>query len=957
MAGSEGGGGGVTTHVINIQVQGQQALTGLQQQATQAQAAVSSIGKGSGASFESIKNGAMNAYNQIANVVQQAFDAAKALSDMAKEGAKLQTLDAAFKQLGGSAKALQELRDLTGGLVSDEDLQQASNLAKLFKLPEQEIPKLIKLAQGASAALGTTVAKAMSDTFTAASRQSKMIADNMGIVIGDMSLMYKNFAKEHGKTVTQLTDKDKQLAFVQKMIAEGGRQMELATIAQGNAALKAEAQMANFEAGLKRGVAEAFASSGAFDMMGGVLTQLQTIFASNGEALTTLVMPAFEAVAKLIVPLVTAFGALLPLLEPITKLFGLLGATLTALAPVIGLLSTLVAKLASFIIDIVFMALEPLLRAAADVSDMFGIGMGDALNKAANALGNARTMVDVNTAALKENAAAAKDAAAGQDAVTKALQAQGMGQALKVGLKEGLDAQQIQAAMEWAVKGADMRGLAAQIGRDTAKEFGEKYKASGAQAMKLAAQKMAQQYVKEMGIGGESGVLMVRELSMVFEAGGAAIVEEQRKSDARLTKQSINTAQEMIRLYNDAMMFGQTTLADSAMAGATSQEEALAKLELKYEEFYAALEQMDLSAPVFESTTEKMNDLFALASEQIAGKFEKDKGKGKGGKAPDWFRAEYDARLALMDDTQRQAAEIETRYQEQMSSLHADQVQLRIDLVGQMVKELDALEAQRVANEKARALELANYFRTDQEAQLANDIAAAEARAAAMREIARSSGQDNLEMMRAIAAQEESEKLGAYGAQFGGLGALIGEGATGGANLFGEMYGALFDNQVAAEEATQAHTEKMAALYQSMGSDVVGAFVAMAAGGADMRETMFKLMGSMFGQLSTAFLAWATAEGALLSGNPFAAATAAIALGAVASLISAFGSRGKGSGGGGAKGSNSNAMARRSLESRKDNEKPQTVIYNYGFATPDSIARSVSRGDLRGQDLRGRERV
>jgi len=249
---------------------------------------------------------------------------------------------------------------------------------------------------------------------------------------------------------------------------------------------------------------------------------------------------------------------------------------------------------------------------------------------------------------------------------------------------------------------------------------------------------------------------------------------------------------------------------------------------------------------------------------------------------------------------------------------------------------------------------LANYFRSDQEAQLANDIAAAEARAAAMREIARSSGQDNLEMMRSIAAQEEAEKLGAYGAQFGGLGSVLGQGAEGGANLFGEMYGALFDNQIAAEEATKAHTEKMAALYQSLGNEVAGTFIAMAMNGADARESVFKLMGSMFGQLSTAFLAWATAEGALLSGNPFAAAAAAIALGAIASTISAFGSRGKS---GGAKGSNSNGMARKSLESRKQDEKPQTVIYNYGFATPDAIARSVSRGDLRGQDLRGREKA
>lgn len=950
-----GGGGGVTTHSINIVVNSG-PLAQLQQAANQASQAVSAIGQsGAAQGLASVANGAMGAANAVASIVNQAFDAAKALADMAKEGAKLQTLDAAFKALGGNAKQMQELRDLTGGLVSDEDLQQASNLAKLFKLPAEEIPKLIKLAQGASAALGTTVAKAMSDTFTAASRQSKMIADNMGIVIGDMSAMYKDFAKKHGKTVGQLTDKDKQLAFVQKMIAEGGRQMELATVAQGNAALRAEAQMANFEASLKRAAAEAFASSGAYDMMGGVLSQLQVAFTENGDTLAGLVMPAFEAVGSLVVPLVQVFGSLLPLLEPIAKLFSLLGATLTALAPVLGLVATVVAKLTSFIIDIVFMALEPLLRVAADVSDAFGIGMGDALSKAADSLEKARTYIDTNTDSMKKGATAARDLAAANDALAVSLGNLGYGKALKIGLNEGLSAEEVKKALDFAVAGESLKKQMSDIGRETAKMYGDKFAAKGKDAMRLAAQSMAFAYVKQAGIGGEAGVLMVREYTKLFESAGEQIIEEQRKIAVRAKKDNITTAQEMISLYNDAMVFGQTTLADSAMEGARTQEEALAKLETRYEEFYSALEGMDLSSKVFEETTAKMNDLFNLAGEQIANKFEKDKGKGKGkgGKAPDWYKAEWEARISMMDDYSRQSAEIETRYADQMNGLHADQVQLRIDLAFKMVEELDALEAKRVADEKARALELSNYFKSEQEVQLANDIAAAEARAAAMREIARANGQDNIEMMRQIAAQEEEEKLGAYGSAFGGAGTAIGDTFGAGFGGLGDAYTALFDNQKAAEDATKAHEEKMAGMYQNMASSAVDSMIQIAVGGADMRENMFKLMGSMFGQLSTAFLAWATAEGALLSGNPFAAAAAAIALGAVASTISAFGSRGKGSG---AKGTSSK-MSRQSLESRKEDEKPQTVIYNYGFATPDAIARSVSRGDLRGQDLRGREKA
>ena len=1021
MAG--GTGGGTTTHTINIAVNAQ-PLAQLQQAANQAGQAVAGIGQGGAAAgLGSIASGAMGAANAVASIVNQAFDAAKALSDMAKEGAKLQTLDAAFKALGGSAQQMSELRDLTGGLVSDEDLQQASNLAKLFKLPAEEIPKLIKLAQGASAALGTTVAKSISDTFTAASRQSKMIADNMGIVIGDMSIMYSNYAKKHGKTVDQLTDKDKQLAFVQKMIAEGGRQMELATIGQGNAALKAEAQMANFERSLKMAAAEAFASTGAYDMMGGVLSQLQVAFTENGDALAELVMPAFKAVGALVVPLAQTFGALLPLLEPIAKLFGLLGATLTALAPIIGLLSTLIAKLASFIIDIVFIALQPLLEIAGEVAGVFDDDLAASFAKAAEMIDKAGVATESVTKGLTAEGEVVERVAQ-KWGILGQVRAEVLSQ--MGGAQEGTDEEKFASRLgltpeqlsevnanmetftaEYTRQLAFMAGVAnstdlktktvdelnEMVGavRLTADETVAVYQLSGAQLQKalidrgysLAEQsKMelheAQNLVKgkmkaddemrslERKATERAGKELAARMGLEGEAADRVIdllkMKQQEKATAEVkaNEQALQTAADGVRRYNqmaeDSANFQTNTLASMVAEGAQNEKAALEKLDGFYDEHIAHIQKLyGEGTAEFVAQESILAGLVNDAAEKMKGLFDKDKGKGKGkgGKAPDWYKAEWDARLSMMDDYSRQSAEIETRYADQMGSLHADQVQLRIDLAFKMVEELDALEAKRVADEKARALELSNYFKSEQEVQLANDIAAATARAEAMREIARQNGQDNIEMMRAIAAQEDKEKLGAYGAQFGGAGAALGETFGAGFGGLGDAYTALFDNQKAAEDATKAHEEKMAGMYQNMATSAVDSMIQIAVGGADMRENMFKLMGSMFGQLSTAFLAWATAEGALLSGNPFAAAAAAIALGAVASTISAFGSRGKGSG---AKGTSSK-MSRQSLESRKEDEKPQTIIYNYGFATPDAIARSVSRGDLRGQDLRGREKA
>jgi len=980
MAGG-GTGGGTTTHTINIAVNAQ-PLAQLQQAANQAGQAVAGIGQGGAAAgLGSIASGAMGAANAVASIVNQAFDAAKALSDMAKEGAKLQTLDAAFKALGGSAKQMQELRDLTGGLVSDEDLQQASNLAKLFKLPAEEIPKLIKLAQGASAALGTTVSKAISDTFTAASRQSKMIADNMGIVIGDMSVMYQNFAKNHGKTVDQLTDKDKQLAFVQKMIAEGGRQMELATIGQGNAALKAEAQMANFERSLKMAAAEAFASAGAYDMMGGVLSQLQVAFTENGDALAELVMPAFKAVGALVVPLAQTFGALLPLLEPIAKLFGLLGATLTALAPIIGLLSTLIAKLASFIIDIVFIALQPLLEIAGEVAGVFDDDLAASFQKAADMIDKAGVATEKTTAGLQAEGAAVAEvtrqwdfyAEARANAIKDLARERGStytdtSDTGKLAASLGVSPEQLDSIrkdmeqfnkehLAWVAYQAQAGSLSqaaiAKMTADEQKQLIAGSKKSRAELDAIAKKSFEQnaERIKER-VGLEH--IATQDIQKIVTASQKDEIAAKESAEAEKRKAAGAALTDMERMISESADLQISLLAGTVMDGGASVEEGLKKIDEYYDSHLEHIrtvygETSDIALEKEASLAKLVEGAAAALAKGEGGKG----GKGKGGKAPDWYKAEWDARLAMMDDYSRQSADIETRYADQMNALHVDQVQLRIDLAFKMVEELDALEAKRVADEKARALELSNYFKSEQEVQLANDIAAATARAEAMREIARQNGQDNIEMMRQIAAQEDKEKLGAYGNQFGGLGALLGDGATGGANLFGDMYNSLFDNQLAAEEATKAHTEKMASLFEGMGNTITGSFVSIAMAGGDMREEVFKMMGSMFGQLSTAFLAWAATESSLLLGNPFAAAASAVALGAVASAISAFGSRGKGSG---AKGTSSK-MSRQSLESRKEDEKPQTVIYNYGFATPDAIARSVSRGDLRGQDLRGREKA
>jgi hypothetical protein len=144
-------------------------------------------------------------------------------------------------------------------------------------------------------------------------------------------------------------------------------------------------------------------------------------------------------------------------------------------------------------------------------------------------------------------------------------------------------------------------------------------------------------------------------------------------------------------------------------------------------------------------------------------------------------------------------------------------------------------------------------------------------------------------------------------------------------------------------EAAASMAENWQGAAAVVGTSFVNTFNTMAQTEGSHRERMAKGMGSLFGELSTAFMAWAVAEGNLLSGNPFAAAIAAAALGSVAAAISAFGARKPPTSGGGG------AASRRALDREQDREevKPQTVIFNYGFQAPQEVEQEVARAQNR----------
>lgn len=110
-------------------------------------------------------------------------------------------------------------RRATKGLVSDLELMKARNEAVLLgvKLSNEEWASMLKAVTKVANATGKSVPFALNSAVTAMARQSKLMADNIGVIISAEEAN-ENYAKSVGKTVEQLTDLEKKKAFQEEFV-------------------------------------------------------------------------------------------------------------------------------------------------------------------------------------------------------------------------------------------------------------------------------------------------------------------------------------------------------------------------------------------------------------------------------------------------------------------------------------------------------------------------------------------------------------------------------------------------------------------------------------------------------------------------------------------------------------------------------------------------------------------
>ena len=154
-------------------------------------------------------------------VVREIVGAVGRLSSMAEETRLLgQSFKSLAKGIGQDSRAIHAaMKRGLDGTVSNMQMMQAANNAIMLGLPitATEMEKLSRTALRLGRAMGRGPVDALNDIVVGIGRQSRMILDNLGIIVS-VEEANRRYADALGKVVSQLTDAEKKQAFYNEAI-------------------------------------------------------------------------------------------------------------------------------------------------------------------------------------------------------------------------------------------------------------------------------------------------------------------------------------------------------------------------------------------------------------------------------------------------------------------------------------------------------------------------------------------------------------------------------------------------------------------------------------------------------------------------------------------------------------------------------------------------------------------
>ena len=136
------------------------------------------------------------------------------LMQFSREAARVQDMSRAFTTLSrtgeNSAIAVSKISNAVKGTMSQMDLFKQANNAMILGVTRNtdEMAEMFKIAQTLGAALGVDTAHAVESLITGIGRQSRLMLDNIGIIV-KADQAYESYANKLGITADKLTDAQK----------------------------------------------------------------------------------------------------------------------------------------------------------------------------------------------------------------------------------------------------------------------------------------------------------------------------------------------------------------------------------------------------------------------------------------------------------------------------------------------------------------------------------------------------------------------------------------------------------------------------------------------------------------------------------------------------------------------------------------------------------------------------
>jgi hypothetical protein len=157
--------------------------------------------------------------------VGAAIIAVKQGFDFAEQAAKFDQAEQAFANVAtsfgaNSKQMIDDLKAMSGETLSTAEIMQSAGNAMILGIPADRLSKMMEIARASARITGQSVQKSFEDIAIGVGRGSKMILDNLGILI-DVDKANQDYARSLGKTTKELTDAERKTAFLNATMKAG----------------------------------------------------------------------------------------------------------------------------------------------------------------------------------------------------------------------------------------------------------------------------------------------------------------------------------------------------------------------------------------------------------------------------------------------------------------------------------------------------------------------------------------------------------------------------------------------------------------------------------------------------------------------------------------------------------------------------------------------------------------